>query len=133
MWLATGVASLGAAASSALDEAALARLLRGVEEARAARRRPRAKPLRVREQSIIAALREPQRLIELNRPLPLANMVELVRMAWAEAAGAAAGAGAGAGTGAGAGLGGSAGLGAGVAGGSGNGAGGAGGGSGVAG
>jgi hypothetical protein len=112
LWLTTGV--FGDAPRGAHGEALLARLGDALRRLRAQRaeRASLAKPIRVREGNVLAALREPSRLLEFNRPMPLPRLVALMNTLWEEdaaaaraaaAAAAAAGAGgAGAGVGAGA-------------------------------
>jgi len=44
------------------------------------------RPVRIRESNVLAALREPSRLIEFNRPMPLPSMVRLLCLLWDEEA-----------------------------------------------
>ena len=83
-WLARGLSvpvPEGAAGDVSLCSAAEA-----VEAARAARKRTAeaVKPLRIREHNVLAALRDPLRLVEFNRPMPLPAMVALMILLWDE-------------------------------------------------
>jgi len=91
VWLATGSAAAAAAVAAAPAPAPAPAapgeaegLARAVADARAALRRPRAKPVRVREQNILNALRDPHRLVEFSRPLPLPRMIDLITTLWAD-------------------------------------------------
>ena len=102
LWLTTGV--FGDAPRGAHGEALLARLGDALRRLRAQRaeRASLAKPIRVREGNVLAALREPSRLLEFNRPMPLPRLVMLMNTLWEEeaaAARAAAAAAAGGGSG----------------------------------
>lgn len=76
-WLATG-AFVDDGRSDA-HSAALAAARAARAELRAA-----AKPVRIREASVLAALRDPSRLVEFSRPMPLAECRRLVCMLWEE-------------------------------------------------
>ena len=69
--------------SSPSDE--LIRLQLIAEEERAKRKPRSSRPVRVREHNILNAFREPQRMVEFNRPLPLPRMIELITQVWQEA------------------------------------------------
>lgn len=69
-------------ASDAAARDALRRVL--AERVAAADRRRAARPPVIRTANILAALREPGRAVELSRGMPLRNMVELVKVVWAE-------------------------------------------------
>jgi len=57
-----------------------------IAEEERAKRKPRStKPVRVRELNILNAFREPNRMVEFNRPLPLPRMIELITQVWQEA------------------------------------------------
>ena len=84
-WLATGACALPAPppGSPALD-----RFAATVDAARAARAAHAAasRPIRIREHSVLAALRDPSRLIVFNRPMPLPSLVPIMVQLWAEEA-----------------------------------------------
>ena len=42
------------------------------------------RPIRIRESNVLAALREPSRLLEFNRPLPLPSLIRLLCILWDE-------------------------------------------------
>lgn len=81
-WLSTGVFQL-----PDNDRSAMALL----ESSRAllAERRATTKPLRIRENNILSALRDPGRLVEFNRPAPLPSIVAIMNLLWQEEAAAA--------------------------------------------
>jgi hypothetical protein len=89
-WLASGAFAdvpLTAAGDAALRDAGAA-----LAAARGARRRAgaAARPLAIREGNILAALRDPLRAVEFNRPMPLPALVDILRLLWEEEAAAAA-------------------------------------------
>jgi hypothetical protein len=90
-WLARGGA-FAPVADDAAGAASLAAAAAALDAARAARRRAAdaAKPLRIREHNVLAALRDPLRLVEFNRPMPLPAMIDLNNRLWAEEAARAA-------------------------------------------
>ncbi len=61
------------------------RMYRIAEEERAKRKPKSTKFIRVRELNILNAFREPNRMVEFNRPLPLPRMIELITQVWQEA------------------------------------------------
>ena len=80
-WLATGrFESISASASAALA-AALASARSEQAELRAKKA-----PVRIRERNILAALRDPLREVEFNRPMPLASLVNICGQLWEEEA-----------------------------------------------
>ena len=86
MWLSSGVFS--APPAGPLGDKALANAAEVVLRERAARveRDSTSRPVRIRESNVLAALREPSRLIEFNRPMPLPSMVRLLCLLWDEEA-----------------------------------------------
>ena len=80
-WLATGTTLPSRAGSPERFAAA-------VDAARAARASQQAssRPIRIREHSILAALRDPSRLVVFNRPLPLPNLIPILTALWEEEA-----------------------------------------------
>jgi hypothetical protein len=97
LWLTTG--AIAEPPRGARGEAVLARLADALRRLRAQRaeRASQAKPIRVREGNVLAALREPSRLLEFNRPMPLPRLVVLMNTLWEEEAAAARAAAAAAG------------------------------------
>ena len=89
LWLTTG--AFADPPRGAHGEALLARLSDALRRLRAARaeRASLAKPIRVRESNVLAALREPSRLLEFNRPMPLPRLVGIMNTLWEEEARAA--------------------------------------------
>lgn len=85
-WLARGV--LAPVPDDAHGNASLRSAAAAVDAARAARKRTAeiSKPLRIREHNVLAALRDPLRLVEFNRPMPLPAMVDLMILLWSEEA-----------------------------------------------
>ena len=69
--------------SSINDE--LNRLQLIIEEERAKRKPRTTRPVRVREHNILNAFREPHRLVEFSRPLPLPRLIGLITHVWQEA------------------------------------------------
>jgi len=69
--------------SSINDE--LNRLQLIIEEERAKRKPRTTRPVRVREHNILNAFREPHRLVEFSRPLPLPRLIGLISHVWQEA------------------------------------------------
>lgn len=84
LWLTTG--SFVDPPRGPHGEAVLARLADTLRRLRAQRaeRASLAKPIRVRESNVLAALREPSRLLEFNRPLPLPRLVGIMNQLWEE-------------------------------------------------
>jgi hypothetical protein len=80
-WLATGTTLPSRAGSPEHFAAA-------VDAARAARAAQQAssRPIRIREHSILAALRDPSRLVVFNRPLPLPSLIPILTALWEEEA-----------------------------------------------
>ena len=93
-WLATGSHHLAAgagptaAAAAAPADAAAEHFAATVDAARAARvaAAAAARPIRIREHSILAALRDPSRLVVFNRPLPLPSLIPIMVQLWEEEA-----------------------------------------------
>ncbi len=85
-WLARGVSA--PVPDDAQGNASLRSAAAAVDAARAARKRTAeiSKPLRIREHNVLAALRDPLRLVEFNRPMPLPAMVDLMILLWSEEA-----------------------------------------------
>ena len=90
LWLTTG--SFVDPQRGPHGEAVLARLADTLRRLRAQRaeRASLAKPIRVRESNVLAALREPTRLLEFNRPMPLPRLVSIMNTLWEEEAAAQA-------------------------------------------
>ena len=84
LWLTTG--SFVDPQRGPHGEAVLARLADTLRRLRAQRaeRASLAKPIRVRESNVLAALREPSRLLDFNRPLPLPRLVGIMNQLWEE-------------------------------------------------
>lgn len=82
-WLATGSLQPPLPAGARLEQYAAA-----VEAARAARTAAAAssRPIRIREHSILAALRDPSRLVVFNRPMPLPSLIPIMVQLWEEEA-----------------------------------------------
>ncbi len=90
LWLATG--SFVDPPRGPSGEALLQRLSKSLQRLRLQRaeRASLAKPIRVRESNVLAALREPTRLLEFNRPMPLPRLVSIMNTLWEEEAAAQA-------------------------------------------
>jgi hypothetical protein len=90
-WLATGHHLAGAAPTAAAPAGAAGgaeHFAAAVDAARAARAAAAAasRPIRIREHSILAALRDPSRLVVFNRPLPLPSLIPIMVQLWEEEA-----------------------------------------------
>jgi hypothetical protein len=86
-WLATGSHHLAPGPAAAAAPAA-EHFIAAVDAARAARAAAAAsaRPIRIREHSILAALRDPSRLVVFNRPLPLPSLIPIMVQLWEEEA-----------------------------------------------
>lgn len=84
MWLGSGEFKSPGKGRSAILQ--LRRCASIVQAARFARieKKLNSKPVEIRKQSIMNALREPTRMVEFNRGMPLASMVEILRALWEE-------------------------------------------------
>ncbi len=84
MWLATG--KFTAPPTGPQGDRMLAHASEVVRSARALRaeRDSLSRPIRIRESNVLAALREPNRLLEFNRPLPLPSLIRLLCILWDE-------------------------------------------------
>jgi len=89
LWLTTG--AFADPPRGARGEALLARLSDSLRRLRLQRaeRASLTRPIRVRESNVLAALREPGRLLEFNRPMPLPRLVSIMNTLWEEEARAA--------------------------------------------
>lgn len=84
MWLATG--KFTSPPPGAQGDRMVAHASEVVRSARALRaeRDSLSRPIRIRESNVLAALREPSRLLEFNRPLPLPSLIRLLCILWDE-------------------------------------------------
>jgi hypothetical protein len=84
LWLTTGTFADPPAGANGEDlKVRLADTLSRLRLQRA-ERESLAKPIKVRESNILSALREPSRLLEFNRPLPLPHLLRIMVQLWGE-------------------------------------------------
>jgi hypothetical protein len=87
-WLSRGSLAAVPSPPTPADDVSHAVAAAAVDAARVEYRRvtDASKPLRIREHNVLAALRDPTRLVEFNRPMPLPALVDIMRLLWAEEA-----------------------------------------------